>query len=402
MGMRLVIVSMLSAGILFGLLGLALRRKWSRAAAITSLLIVLGNLYGLPIWAMLPVLAFSAWLAWSGRPTQRFNFIANLGTVFGTVVLILFIGIQVGQRDWFHSTETLPSVSSDLPDIYFIILDSRTSHEVLLQRFHYDDTPFLESLTSLGFRVGDCQSLYDQTDYSVASTLNPDANLPEESRLWEVIHNSQVRDVLEERGYQTVAFSTGFVWTEILNADIYYHPPYFLGGLNLFEIYYLNHTPFGWILGNFYDLNERMSDIYRERTQTLLTHLPDASEMDSPQFVFAHILQPHPPFVFDAEGNPANWRQYTLPGNANPAVREGYSRAGYDAGYVVAVQYVENAILPPLRTILSTNPNSIIILSADHGAWLADSPEESLSTFCAVYGASLPLEPRAAFEQIIK
>lgn len=396
-------VSMIFASILLGGIGIALRRQWRRAALVASIVILLINFYGiLTWWSGLPIVAVAVWLAWNARPSHKFSKYANIVITFWFLCPSAVIGWQTGLRDWFFVRDSRPTANGNQPDIYFIVMDSYTSHELLLERFGYDNTPFLDSLTSLGFKVGDCQSSYSMTDYSLASTLNPEAtNFPENNRLWEMIRNSQVREVLQERGYGTIGFETGFVWTELLNADIYYQPSILFSDLNIFEIYYLQNTPFDLIFDNSYDLDTRLSEIYRERTLTLLTHLPDAAEMDGPQFVFAHILQPHPPFVFDVDGNSANWHKYSLPG-FNPATRSGYSPEGYAAGYVVEVQYIEKAILPPLEAILTYKPDSTIILTADHGPWFTETVEESLSTLCAVYGPNLSLEPEAAFEEIIK
>jgi phosphoglycerol transferase MdoB-like AlkP superfamily enzyme len=262
----------------------------------------------------------------------------------------------------------------------------------------------LDDLSGLGFQVGDCQSAYPVTDYSLAWTLNPDAaTLPDGMLLWKMIRESEVRTALEQRGYQTVAFATGFVWTEFMDAAVYYQPPILSGDLNIFEIYYLQQTPLNLFLRKYFDMDALLSQIYRERTLTLLDHLPDASAMDGPQFVFAHIVQPHPPFVFDANGNPANWREYTLPGDDyNPAMRTGYSADGYAAGYVVEVQYIEGAILPRLAAIVAADPNSIIILAGDHGPWFSETKQDAQAILCAVRGFDLPLNTRLAFKELIK
>lgn len=401
--LRPALASLAAGGLLFGLLGLLLRRDWNRAALICALTIVAGNLFGFLVWwSLLPVLFLAGMLAIRTRPTPRFTRLVNLVSGTLLVSVLISIGMLAGPRDWFHSTAPAATGSGGEADVYFIVLDSYTGHATLVERFGYDNTSFLQRLAELGFDTGDCQSDYPNTDESIASTLNPgSSDLPQATQLWAMIRDSEVRSGLEQRGYRTVAFETGFVWTEIIDAEVYLQPP-MSGGLTIFEILYLKQTPLR-LLQRFYDLDSRLSQIYRERTEVVLAHLPDAASMQGPQFVFAHLLQPHPPFVFDPNGDPADWRLYTLPGSDhNPATRAGYSQEGYAAGYVAQVRFIEKAILPVLEQIVSTAPDSIIVLAGDHGPWFSTTQAEEHSILCAVRGPGLPLQPREAFAEILR
>src|SRR5262249_55628409 len=101
-----------------------------------------------------------------------------------------------------------------------------------------------------------------------------------------------------------------------------------------------------------------------------------------PNFVFAHILSPHPPFIFAADGTPAPISKATRRvmlandiGGTSEADREIVARA-----YREQVQFVTPRVPQAIATILarsSTPP--IIVLQSDHGSdmlldWSRPSP----------------------------
>jgi hypothetical protein len=184
---------------------------------------------------------------------------------------------------------------------------------------------------------------------------------------------------LEKVGYQMVDFASGFVWAQMTDADIYYSPPAAQTAINEFEIFLLDQTPFHlvqtWLYGVQY--GER----YRERANYQFAHLSDAALLEGPQFVFVHVIQPHPPFVFDEHGLPINYRQFMTPGKYN---RDSYSLEAYKKGYLMQLQYVNTKILASIDSILvhSTTP-PIIILQGDHGPWKmeGDSQFKILSAY---------------------
>jgi hypothetical protein len=51
-------------------------------------------------------------------------------------------------------------------------------------------------------------------------------------------------------------------------------------------------------------LNQDEYEALRRRINYIFDHLADPPANDQPQFVFAHIAAPHPPFVFNSKGEP--------------------------------------------------------------------------------------------------
>jgi hypothetical protein len=82
----------------------------------------------------------------------------------------------------------------------------------------------------------------------------------------------------------------------------------------------------------------------------------------------AHIPSPHPPFVFDRNGEiltpPASF-------NINDANDFDGSRSEYESGYIRQVQFVNSHMKQVIDTILKEyNTPPIILIQADHGSGL--------------------------------
>ena len=119
-----------------------------------------------------------------------------------------------------------------MPDVYYIILDTYTRADVLLNQYNFDNSQFIDELRNMDFYVADCsRSNYSDTLKSLTSALNMNY-LP---KLWEelsaiglgpgdigvLLKQSLVRKQLEAIGYKTVAFDTGYDWSRLSDADIY-------------------------------------------------------------------------------------------------------------------------------------------------------------------------------------
>ena len=86
--------------------------------------------------------------------------------------------------------------------------------------------------------------------------------------------------------------------------------------------------------------------------------------MPQPTFSYIHVISPHPPFVFDAEGNP------TYPPDFWNAQRL-YPPDLYAKGYQNQLTYLNKNVLKAIDTILADSKTPpIIIFQGDHGPWL--------------------------------
>lgn len=334
------------------------------------------------IWVLLAILAFygagkgGKWINNAALPLN----VVSLGLVIYSTVQIVWWSFPVTATspadDHAPIQELQVTPGQILPDIYYIIDDSYGRSDLLKTSFDIDNSEFISGLQDLGFYVASCsQSNYNRTDVSLASSLNLDylQNLDTDYKpgnedrrtLWDSILHSTVRYELEGIGYQTVAFATGFAWSEMADADVYLSPSLTWSALTGFETLLIRTTPGRYLEDfNIINLDQIDGQRFRERTQLILGSMKKLAEMPGQKFVFIHILPPHPPFVFGPDGSLTD---PTLFLNADHL----YTDVTYIQGYQNQVKYISNQMLTALSTLLeesSTPP--VIILQGDHAPWM--------------------------------
>ena len=247
---------------------------------------------------------------------------------------------------------------SQQPDIYYIVLDGYAREDVLTELYHLDNNRFIQFLEDNDFFVPtESRSNYPKTALSVASTLNMDyvqsfaVGLEDQPYWWRMvpfIDNSLVRAALQNIGYQSISLASDWGITNNPTTDVYFSPRAVI--LNDFESFILGRTPLGgirsliskWALVPSYDSHRGLIHFNFDT----LAKLPS---MPGPKFVFAHILIPHPPFIFDAEGNSLH-PQYPFSFNdANdfPSSDEDYLR-----GYAAQLEYANRELEKLIETLL--------------------------------------------------
>lgn len=433
-GLRPVLIAILSAGALFGLLRL-LTRDWYRAAFVSAVWIALFAAYGhvyfylqekAPRFARADLLA-GAWLVLAAaaffaatRPKVRMEaWVVPLNAAALALVIL-----PLWQIAWYHfevraapaeTTATPAAEAAEIaevgnaapsyPDIYYIILDSYTRADTLERAYGYDNSEFISALEEAGFNVAECSmSNYVRTELSLASSLNMtyltselDPRITPESLarspLWNLIRDSAAMTYVQERGYRTVAFATGFPWSEWDHADAYFFPDPLEGEMTEFESLLLDTTVVNALEEEkVVDLQDVQFGRYRERTQLALETLPSIPEMDlgGPKFVFAHLIIPHPPFVFAEDGSPADSLSFLNEKDQYPADK-------YAQGYVMQLQFLNREMTRIVQEIIARSKTPpVIVIQGDHGPWLQPNYRR-LTILNAYY---LPGHPDAVFETI--
>jgi hypothetical protein len=137
--------------------------------------------YMLPLWVGVSLLAVW-WVMRKLRSPRSFTPVLNLVSAF----LLIYPSFQTAsyviqreqtEKDALQAAQAKGAVLplGYAPDIYYIILDAYGRADVLQEMFGYDNTPFLQTLTSRGFYIAECsQSNYGQTMLSLTSSLNLD------------------------------------------------------------------------------------------------------------------------------------------------------------------------------------------------------------------------------------
>ncbi len=239
------------------------------------------------------------------------------------------------------------------PDIYYIVLDTYLSQEALKQHFDFDNKEFLHSLEKRGFQVlNNAYSNYPETVSSLSATLNMHYHENVESGDLQQFfglgfyknRNNLVSKILKSQGYKIINIPS--VWGDIPKnnfADIDYYsvwPKRFFA--NLLERMSII-SPFVYL---YIGYNSR--NVFFDQLKTIENHIKDFA----PKFIFAHILMPHAPFVFDVDG-----------GNTNPSDWLDDNKL-----YLGQLKFINKKIDILIDKILQQSKKPpIIILQADHG-----------------------------------
>ncbi len=409
------------------LLALLVLQRWigdkQRCAMLCSLFILLFFSYGHVYYGLVTQSSFNLF--------SRLGLIGNhwlLGSVWILLFAVIVFGILRSQRNWesighlmtvmalvslflpmaqlirfeFERRKPWPmpwsmeelagdAVTSSKPDIYYIILDGYGRADVLNELYAFDNQPFLDFLESQGFFVADqSQSNYVQTSLSLASSLNMEyldtllstTEAGEDARLalTRMIRSNTVRDFLEAQGYQIVAFDSGYRPTELDSADHYITAPH--GSVNPLEGLLMETSALPAVQA----LTNRLGaptyypgyQSHRDLVSYLLDNIPKSVDLPAPKFVFAHIVIPHPPFVFGPNGEEIahDFRFSFMDGDAFLGTREEY-RTGYRDQLAYLNERMEALILSILA---GSKQPPIIILQGDHGPGMQLDYESAANT----------------------
>jgi len=262
-----------------------------------------------------------------------------------------------------------------LPNIWYFILDGYGRADRIREIFGLDNSPYVSFLEDRGFYVASrSRSNYTTTFLSLASSLNMQYVNDVAARisgasgdrefLYEMIRNNRVLHLAKARGYRYVHVNTTWSGTESNpNTDvaISYRPPWLQNEfLNIFV-----HTTFLTVFKKYLSFDLAEAHLYD------FDRLAAAADMNGPILVFAHILLPHPPFLFERDGK------------IRRHLRDGEQPHGRDQ-WTSRKEYVDQVLFLDLRMeelidrILSASRiPPIIVIQGDHGP-AATRPDPSL------------------------
>jgi len=331
------------------------------ALIIPSILLIGGRLY-------------DRWLAGGRTPLRSVDLISESRPSGGAGDLI--------PRFVAGTSQLSARKAASLPDIYYIILDAYGRADSLKQFYGYDNSPFIRALEARGFYIAQkSRANYPQTSYCLPSALNMnylDALLPvgknervNTEGLRKLIDENAAAKYLRGKGYRYVYLWTGVECTRVDTADLELDnkelvPPSSFEGELLSMTALEGKEPEA--IGS--RGRDSLYDTPRAEILTAFHNLEYVPKLRYPKFVFAHILSPHPPFIFGPNGEAINPNfAYSDADGSGFFKNRGVTKQDYQRGYIGQLQYVNRRALEAIDAIKreSLRP-PIIIIQGDHGS----------------------------------
>jgi len=265
-------------------------------------------------------------------------------------------------------------------DIYYVILDGFGRADTLRQYYGLDLEPFISFLRSKGFFVADAaQSNYSQTFLSIGSTLNLGyvdglsralgKDNGDRRPLGYLIAHNALMQAARDAGYQVIGIASDYMATSRLEAaDVCICDQY---GLNEIDQVTIGLTPLVAL-----PLERWTFDAHRRKVMEAFAALGRTRRSSDPVLVFAHIVAPHPPFVFGPDGGPR--QPVSTAYMFNDGIRYDGTRSDYYSGYRDQAQFVARQVTALIETLLERpGPTPVIVLHADHGPGLTFWSEQT-------------------------
>lgn len=325
--------------------------------------------YLLFCWGLL--LTYSAYLIIKTR-RDLYNLTRTLNVSALTLVFISLVNIGVYElkikniwQDTSKPMECLENRRTDLEnvsefrDIYYIILDGYASSRTLKDVYDFDNQNFNDYLITKDFYVATkSQANYPRTFLSLASSLNleyinylPDVIGRESANkviLNQMIRDNKVMNFLKLKGYKFIHFSSGWGSTDRnIYADLNIHS----GKFNEFILVLIQTTMLKLFAGPI------IVDLRKARLLTF-SKLAKVHRIKGPKFVFAHVLSPHSPYLFGANGELVPNAELKIGGN------QWKQKEHYLNQLIFINKKVEELVN---ELLLNSEIPPIIIVQADHG-----------------------------------
>ena len=370
----------------------AVLNDWQRGALLASLLLALFFSFG-HAWNLLGGdLGARWWLAagwlglavagglliwWGGTwlvPTGRFLNAASIALVAFNVFGVASYASSSASADAAAAAapNTVPLLApADPPDVYYIILDRYAGVDTLRDVYGFDNEPFLRELENRGFTVARrAWANYYKTALSVYSSLSMDtiskdslgeSNAPYRIKsLYAALRGHlTVPASLKAIGYDYIHLPNWWAPTaQNIDADVtlrFQDSTEFSGALFSTTILSVFSPPAA-DTGTAGD-QETISrvDLARDTTMYTFDRLAEIVERPGPNYVFAHILVPHPPYIFDADGN-------FLP-------QEVVRNRPQTLNYTEQLEFANKKVLAVIDRLLSDPTDPVIVLQSDEGPW---------------------------------
>ena len=293
--------------------------------------------------------------------------IFNIVSLALILIVVFYTGIYNSENMEINSSKNLellvlPDVEqTNLPDIYYIILDEYAGSVSLQKEFNFDNSDFYSALSKRGFYMPSTNySNYPYTLLSVPSVLNMQylnflseelgTESTDASPLGELLEKNLVMQNLKSKRYHIVSFYAG---TNAAGSTLFVNEKLCVDQYILSE---LKGLVMRFIPLSYSDSRQSYHD---KRSEILCTFSEIPKIMDrisQPIFVYAHMSIPHDPYVFDADGNPVTFSSKT----SDQSTEKKF--------YLEQLKFTNKKVIETVDAILSKSEKPpIIIIQSDHG-----------------------------------
>jgi len=321
------------------------------------------NRYLLPFYAIIVTLG-TIWIIKSKFFRKNLIVVTKYFNSFSLGLISIAILTSMMNFDWtlllkkdvekIKSAKNINQISKEndktKPNIYYLIFDSYPNSRILNKYYNWDDNKLLNELTNRGFSINkNAQSNYCFTGASITSTLSmryihKDSGFldayNQDNYIESIYKNNLVMNRFQSEGYRIITNIGGskfpmdrkssFLEDDFLQLIIH------ISLLRVIE-------------------NKLVTEILRQETLSLLEEIRQFKKTIKPTFMFLHVMIPHSPFVFKANGSSPQFFESSF-GKFEDKIK-----------FVEQVRFTGNQILRLVDHIQFNDPYSIIFIQSDHG-----------------------------------
>jgi hypothetical protein len=334
------------------------------------------------LYVLLSVI-FISFILRSLRNYAKLNFILNIMTLtllILTILQIFFYTIESARHaeDKFGNADRNTILKENanparLPDIYYIIPDGYANPLISKKLLNFDNHEFTKFLKDHGFYVASkSRCNYSNTLLSLASSLNMEyldrlakevgENSTNLSPLGRMISHSKVAILLKSLGYRIFRYPAGFGSTEKGEYD-----DAIIFGLErednqlsrlMMKMTWLKILPY------------KEFNFKRAVVPYAFSKLVENRDYSSPKFVFVHLMSPHPPFVFGADGETID------------ALNDSLGIWDSKENYINEIKFLNKKLEDTTKFLIEGSKTPpVIIIQSDHGTAFKNftqySPDQS-------------------------
>ena len=280
---------------------------------------------------------------------------------------------------YFEEHSFSVSESDSLPNVYYIILDGYPRNDVLKKHLGFDNNEFINFLKQREFYVAEnSHSNYSLSSTSISSTMNMNYinfladELGEDSRSYDPLLGKDFGLYADNQVIKNFK-SMGYKVAKIGSVPMYLHEiP--LADLSLCykSIHLMDNRLFDTVARTSmigYFIERWSEDMQRQIILCAFEELPKISSYyEEPVFAWSHIMIPHFPLIFGADGEPVTPGESLLVMN-NPHLFEGTDSSwNIKQQFLQQLQFANKKSIKLIDKILENEKQSIIIIQSDHGS----------------------------------